>query len=391
MTSSRLVAALATAILSAAAVIPAANAGEASGAAAAAATSLTPAAIPRIGAPDGTGGEYSKSFRSMGTYFEIRVALDGAIAQDDARAAVDEAFEIVARLDTLLSTYKPDSEISIVNRNSGGGFTKVDPLVVAVLDSSLFYWNLTGGAFDVTVGPLMELWGFRGGRPRVPDRERLADALARVGASGLEIDRSGSSVRLGRPGAGLDLGGIGKGFALDRAADVLRSRGITNAMLNSGGNLLFMGSAGGRPWSAGIADPRSPESVIARFEPGASAVSTSGDYESYFIAGGVRYSHILDPRTGWPASGVRSATVIAPAATGADALSTAVLVMGAGPGMELVESIPGVEAVLITAPAGKGGAAGAEAPARLAVSSGLSGKLELLGGARLLTTPGVGR
>ncbi len=335
-------------------------------------------------------GEYYKSFHSMGTLFEITVALGGTIDRDAARAAVDEAFETVARLDSLLSTYKPDSDISIVNRNSGRGFTKVDPLVIAVLDSSLFYWSLTGGAFDVTVGPLMELWGFRGGEPRVPDPAQLAEALGSVGSSGIEIDRGASSVRLRHPGAELDLGGIGKGFALDRAADVLRRRGIRDAMLNSGGNLLFMGSAAGRPWRAGIADPRSPGGVVARFEPGPPAVSTSGDYESYFIADGVRYSHILNPKTGRPASGLRSATVIAPAATGADALSTAVFVMGAGPGMELAESVPGVEAVLIEA-AGEGGGAEPETPLYLEVSSGMSGRLELLGGARLLTSPGVRR
>jgi thiamine biosynthesis lipoprotein len=355
-----------------------------------------PIAVARAGAAGrpvdaaaGGSAEYAGSFRSMGTYFEIKVMLDGTITQADARAAVDDAFESVARLDSLLSTYKPDSDISIVNRNAGGAPTRVAPLVLAVLDSSLFYWKLTGGAFDVTVGPLMELWGFKGREPRVPAPERLAEALALVGASGVQIDRSASSVRLLRPGAELDLGGIGKGFALDRAADVLRVRGIANALLNSGGNLLFLGSAGGRAWKTGIADPRLPDRVVARFEPGACAVSTSGDYETYFIAGGVRYSHILDPKTGRPASGMKSVTVIAPAATAADALSTAVFVMGAGPGMELVESLPGVEAVLITESGGEG--TGSEAPLCLAVSSGLSGKLELLDGARLLTTPGVRR
>jgi thiamine biosynthesis lipoprotein len=384
MTSSPLFAALAAAVLSAWAAGPA-EAGSAE-------AGPAPAAAARTGAQGGRSGEYSKSFRSMGTYFEIRVPLgDGAIAPDEARAAVDEAFGVVARLDSLLSTYKPASDVSIVNRNSGGAPTKVDPFVIAVLDSSLFYWRSTGGAFDVTVGPLMRLWGFRGGEPRVPETKRIEETLARVGASGIEIDRSDSSVRLRQLGGELDLGGIGKGFALDRAADVLRRRGIADAMLNSGGNLLFMGTAGGRPWTTGIADPRSPDEVIARFEPGASAVSTSGDYESYFTACGVRYSHILDPRTGSPAFGLRSVTVVAPAATGADALSTAIFVMGAGPGMELVESMPGVEAVLVTESPCEGGGSGAEAPLCLAVSSGLSGKLEILGGARLLTTPRLGR
>ncbi len=331
---------------------------------------------------DGPGDRYSGRIFSMGTSFEIAVRLTAGVDSAAAARAVEEAFGTIAHLDSLLSTYLPESDISHINGGAGGGHVGVDPLVVAVLDSSLYYWELTGGAFDVTVGPLLELWGFRGGEPKVPGSGELAAALDLVGSSGLDLDPEGSSARLRRRGQKVDLGGIGKGFALDEAARALRSGGVSHAVLNSGGNLLFMGEASeGEPWKAGIAHPRSPGEVIAAFEASEVAVSTSGDYERFFVSDGVRYPHILDPRTGRPAAELSSVTVIAPSATGADALSTALVVLGAAEGMDLVESLPGVEAAIVEAPGGASGVL------HLSVSSGLAGRMEPKGEARLLTSP----
>lgn len=332
-------------------------------------------------------GQLSKSLYSMGTLFEITVITADGTGMDVLETAVDQAFESVARLDTLLSTYKPDSEISTINSRAGEGPVKVHPLVLAVLDSSLAYRRLTGGAFDPTVGPLLELWGFRGGVPRVPDAGELAAVLPLVDASGVELDKERCEVRLRRAGQALDLGGIAKGFALDQAAAALRRAGVENALLNFGGNLLFMGEASpGRPWRTGVVHPRISSKVIAKFAASDVAVSTSGDYENYFIAGGERYSHILDPRSGRPAAELCSVTVIAPAGTGSDALSTAIAVLGLEAGMELVESLSGVEAVIVTSPA-----AAASEQLHVYVSSGMAGRLEPAGGARLLTLPSSGR
>jgi thiamine biosynthesis lipoprotein len=332
-------------------------------------------------------GRFSKSFYSMGTLFEITVNTAGGGEAGTAGPAVERAFETVARLDTLLSAYKSYSEISTINRLAGGPFAQVDPLVIALVDSSIVFWRVTGGAFDPTVGPLLDLWGFRGGTPRVPDDAGLASVLPLVDASGVEIDGDRSQMRLKHKGQELDLGGIAKGFALDRAAYVLRRAGIENALLNFGGNLLFMGEASrGAAWRAGIAHPRSSGEIVATFSASDVAVSTSGDYENFFISDGLRYSHIMDPRTGRPAAGLCSATVIASAGTASDALSTAIVVLGPGPGMKLVESIDGVEAVIIlTSDLESPG------PIRLYVSSGLIGSLEPSPGARLLTLPHPGR
>lgn len=350
------------------------------------------AGAPGPGGPAAGTDTYSKSAYSMGTLVEITVRLTEDTRKAEASLAVSEALEAVTALDSLLSTYKPHSQISVLNRISGGRALEVDPRVMAVLDSSLHYWKLTGGAFDITVGPLLDLYGFKGGAPSLPESGDLSRALALVDASGIELDRDAGSARLRRAGQKLDLGGIGKGFALDLAAEALKRRGISHAMLNFSGNLLFMGEAWpGTPWTAGVAHPRVQGTVIASFEARDVAVSTSGDYENYFTYDGRRYSHILDPRTGLPAGDLSSVTVIAPSASGADALSTAIAVMGPVAGMELIESLRGVEAILVPAPNRESpGSAGGES-VYLLISSGLSGALEAAEGVRMLTSSPRGR
>jgi thiamine biosynthesis lipoprotein len=332
-------------------------------------------------------GRLSRSAYSMGTLLEIAVGVSDGADSSSYGVAVDRAFAEVARLDTLLSTYKPCSEITTVNNRAGGRAVKVDPLVLAVLDSSVAYWRLTGGAFDPTVGPLLDIWGFKSASPRVPAAAELDSALSLVDAALLELDAERGEARLRVPGQKLDLGGIAKGYALDRAALELRNAGVKSALLNFGGNLLFMGEAlEGTPWSAGVAHPRFPDRIVAKLKARDVAVSTSGDYENYFVSGGERYSHILDPRTGRPATELCSATVVARTGTGSDALSTALVALGPRAGMELVESLPGVEAVIILS-------AGVDnqGPLRLYVSSGLRESLEPAEGARLLTMPPSGR
>jgi thiamine biosynthesis lipoprotein len=342
---------------------------------------------PAFGGGDAVPDRLTKSLHCMGTLFEITVSAPGESAAAAAGPAMDRAFETVARLDTLLSTYKPYSDISAVNLYAGGEPVEVDPLALAVLDSSITYWRLTGGAFDPTVGPLLDLWGFRGGRPRVPGPDEISSALGLVSAATIELDSPAGTARLPAVGQKLDLGGIAKGYALDHAAKALLRAGIGNALLNFGGNLLFMGEApGGAPWRAGVAHPRSPGLVVAAFPARDVAVSTSGDYENFFVAGGDRYSHIMDPRSGRPSSDICSATVIAPAGTGSDALSTAIVVLGLRPGMQLVESVPGVEAAVITLDDVE-----APEPLRIYVSSGLVDRLEPAAGVRLLTIPPSGR
>jgi thiamine biosynthesis lipoprotein len=341
-----------------------------------------------IGPADaGEGKRLSRTLYSMGTILEITAG-----AQDESEAAafdpaVDRAFASVAHLDTLLSTYKPYSEISAINGRAGAGRTKVHPLVLAVLDSSISYWRLTGGAFDPTVGPLLDLWGLKGGPPRVPTEGELGATVPLVDAGALKVDVGAGEVWLEREGQKIDLGGIAKGFALDRASRALRDAGIKNALLNFGGNLLFLGEAEkGEPWRAGIAHPRSSGDVVAGFPARDVAVSTSGDYENFFLFEGERYSHILDPRAGTPAAELCSATVIAPAGTGSDALSTAVVVLGPEVGMKLVESLPGVEAVIILSRD-----VDSPGPLPLYVSSGLVEVVKPAAGARLLTIPPTGR
>jgi thiamine biosynthesis lipoprotein len=208
--------------------------------------------------------------------------------------------------------------------------------------------EMTGGAFDITWAALWGLWDFRSPHPTVPDSAEAARRAALVDYRKVEIDDAAGTVRLAAPGMKIGLGGIAKGYALDLAARALRTSGVTDFLILGGGQVYAGGRKNGRPWTVGIRDPRGAATdYFATVGVTDVSVSTSGDYESYFILNGIRYHHILDPRTGMPARGLRSATVISPDATLADALSTALIVMGPRPGMALVERLSNVEAVLV--------------------------------------------
>ena len=271
----------------------------------------------------------------------------------EAAAAV---FRIFRDVEARMSEWKESSPLSAVNRAAGGEPVPVPEELRRVLRRALDIARLTDGAFDPTWAALWGLWDFRAAEPRVPDAEEIARRAALVDWTRVEIDDSAETVRLAEPGMVLGLGGIAKGWALDRAEEELRRRGFDSFLLTVGGQVMAGGlrhtdgghTGGRRPWRVGIRDPRgSPDDFFARVPVTDASLSTSGDYESFFVVDGVRYHHILDPRTGRPARGLRSATVISPDATLADALSTALMVMGRERGMALVEELPEVEAVLV--------------------------------------------
>jgi thiamine biosynthesis lipoprotein len=226
--------------------------------------------------------------------------------------------------------------------------------------------ELTGGAFDVTWAALWGLWDFRAAEPRVPPADEVARRARLVDYRRVELDEAAGTVRLPEAGMAIGLGGIAKGYALERAAAALRARGLESFLLVSGGQVYAAGDRAGRgAWRVGIRDPRGgPEDLFARLELRDASASTSGDYESFFLADGVRYHHILDPRTGRPARGLRSATVVSGDPVLADALSTGIFVMGPEAGLALAERLPDVEAVLI------------DDDGRVLVTSGLEDELE---------------
>ncbi len=282
----------------------------------------------------------------LGTTCTITVYARGA------EEAVDAAFARIAQVEDRMTVNGDDSEVIEVNRAAGVKPVRVSPDTFTVIARGLEFSRLGDGAFDVTVGPLVKLWGIGTAAARVPSTREIHDALDLVGWRDVELSTKQSTVFLKRPGMALDLGAIAKGYAADEASRILREHGVTDALINLGGNVLTVGrKPDGSPWRIGAQNPEQPRGThIGIVETGPMAVVTSGSYERYFEAGGKRYHHILDTRTGFPVSNGLSAVMIVTAdSTTADGYSTLVFALGLEKGRALVERSAGaVEALFIT-------------------------------------------
>lgn len=264
---------------------------------------------------------------AMGSTWSIAV-----YGQDRARMeeAVDAAFEEVRRLDGMLSNYKPDSELSEVNRKSAELPVKVSREFFDLLAACIEYSRESEGAFDITVGPLMKVWGFYKGSGHLPRRGEVRGALASVGYRNIILDRGRQTVRFARRGVELDAGGIGKGYAVDRMVEVLRRSGIDTALVSAAGSSIYgLGAPPGeKGWKVDIRDPKDERKTVAQVFLQNNSMSTSGNYEKFFYADGRTYAHIMDPRTGFPAQGVLSVSVIAPRTIDSEAWTKPLFVNG---------------------------------------------------------------
>lgn len=275
-----------------------------------------------------------------------------AVVSQDARlayAALDAAFDEMARLEAMMSAFRKDSELHRLNEEASRHPVTVSHELFQVIELSLHISQVTRGAFDITVGPLMDLWRFYKNEKTLPSSQALQDVLSRVGYRHVVLSSKDRSVFFAVPGMALDLGGIAKGFAIDRAVNVLKGHGMAAALVNAGGDILAYGTKpGGQPWRVGLQHPRDSRELLAVLTMSDMAMVTSGDYERYFLVDGKRYSHIIDPRSGFSARETASVTVMAESAAYADGLATGILVLGVEAGMALVESLPGVHALIIT-------------------------------------------
>jgi FAD:protein FMN transferase len=271
----------------------------------------------------------------MGTYVEV--------SSGDKRAA-RIVFDEMKRLEGLLSKYDPRSEVSQLNKT---GKISAGPDLYYLLTKAKEYWFATDGAFDITVGPLMDLWGFTSKKFRQPSDDDIRQALKLVGTNKIIFHPADNVVEFNVPGMETDLGAIGKGYAVDCAVKALRAAGVRSCLINAGGQVYGLGTKAGRPWRVAIQDPRGGEPKCF-FELSDQSASTSGDYEQYFIAGDKRFSHIMDPRAGSPVdSGVIAVTVVAANGLTADFLSTSMAVMGKLKGTELLKRFPDSRAQFI--------------------------------------------
>lgn len=263
----------------------------------------------------------------MGTVFEIE-AYGGSANQ--TAAAIEEAFQAIRQADAILSDYRDDSELSRLNREGSRGFVELSPDLYGVLQSSVEYSRATDSAFDVTVGPLVDTWRRASKQDHWPEDAELRRVRSLVGFGRLQFDAVRQAARFEQPGMRVDFGGIGKGWAIDRAAEVLRVRGIKRALLSAGTSSVYaVGTPPGESaWKIAIRHPLREDEALTVVALRDESLSTSASYEQDDEIAGRPYSHILDPRTGLPAEGMWSTTVIAPTASESDAFSTATFVLG---------------------------------------------------------------
>ncbi len=287
---------------------------------------------------------HSASADKMGTRMVVQLwHEDPAVAQQLLAAAMAE-FD---RIEEAMSTYRENSEISAVNRDAAGQAVVVSQELFDLIARAVDLGAQTGGAFDITYDSVGQLYDYRAGQR--PDAEAINARLAAIDYRLVQLDESARSIHFAREGVRINLGGIAKGHAVEAVIDQLRAAGVQHALATAGGDTRLLGDRRGKPWIVGIRDPDDEQGLVTRLALQDEAISTSGDYERFFDdADGQRYHHILQPATGSPARGLRSVTVLGPDATVTDGLSTSVFVLGAEAGLQLIEALPGYEAVLVS-------------------------------------------
>jgi thiamine biosynthesis lipoprotein len=285
-------------------------------------------------------GWFKREEAIMGTAIVVELWAD---SRAEGQAAIDAVMAEMHRIDRAMSPHKPESELSRINREAGRGPVRLSAEMAALIGRAIEFSRWSDGAFDITYASVGQLYDYRAGV--APDDAAVAAARQAIGWQELLLD--GATLRFGQPGMRIDLGGFAKGHAVDRSIAILRERGIANAMVSAGGDSHLLGDHRGRPWMIAVRDPRREGGAAAVLPLQDVAVSTSGDYERFFVKGGVRHHHLIDPRTGRSPSGVRSVTIVADDGLTSEALSKTVFVLGRERGLALIESVPGVDAVVV--------------------------------------------
>ena len=286
--------------------------------------------------------EIRRSQLMMGTVVEI---VAGGQEIESLESAVDAAFAEIKRLDKLLSRHHQKSDVTRLSESNRGSKVAVETIEIIAL--GLDVAQRSGGAFDLTLGRLKALWGFDQETPTVPEQAALSAALNGIGPTALTLQSQQVNKRA--PHLQVDLGGIAKGYAVDRAIAVLKEHGVVSAAVNAGGDMYLLGQRPERSWRIGIQHPRQKNTVLETVQVHDQAVVTSGDYERFFEQDGVRYHHIFDPQTGLPARGCQSVTIIADSVALGDALATAVFVLGPEAGLQLLTEYPQAEGLIVAA------------------------------------------
>lgn len=289
---------------------------------------------------------YKRSLILMGTTFEIT-----AISEDEERAkrSIKAAIEEIRRIEKLISSWDVNSQTSLINRNAGVKPVVIDKELFDLIKRSIKVSELTEGAFDVSYAAVDKIWKFDGSMTILPTDFEVSASVSKIDYKNISLDETKSSVFLKHEGMKIGFGGIGKGYAANKAMQVMKSMGISGGVVNASGDLITWGKQENNgDWRIGISDPKNPDKILAWLVVSEMAVITSGDYEKYFMSEGKRYAHIIDPRTGYPTTGIKSVTIVCPNAELADALATSVFVLGEKDGISLINELKGIEGLLIT-------------------------------------------
>lgn len=286
-----------------------------------------------------------KTLKLMGTRFEITVVAPN---EDIGYINIDEAVSEIKRIEKIISSWDEGSETSLINKNAGIKAVKVSPELFGLIERAKKISEITDGAFDVSYASMDNIWKFDGSMDRAPSEKAIQQSIAKIGHQKIILDAKEQTVFLSEVGMRIGFGAIGKGYAADRAKELLISKQVKGGIINASGDLTTWGTkVTGEKWLVGIANPMSKDKVFSWLPVVESSVATSGNYEKYIVLNGEKYSHIIDPRTGYPTRGINSVSVFAKHAELCDALATAVFIMGKDSGIHLINQIDGVEVVVV--------------------------------------------
>jgi thiamine biosynthesis lipoprotein len=286
-----------------------------------------------------------RTTKLMGSRFDITV-----VAKDEATANhyIDKAVKEITRIENLISSWNPSSQTSKINSSAGVYPVKVDQELIDLIERSITISKITDGAFDISYASIDKLWKYDGSMNAMPSKEDIENSVAKIGYQNIVLDKKNQTVFLKLEGMKIGFGAIGKGYAADKVRSMLKAEGVESGIINASGDLTTWGTQpDGSDWKVGITNPLNKDNIFSWFSVVNAAVATSGNYEKYVTFNGLKYSHIIDPRTGYPATGILSVTIFAPSAELCDGLATSVFITGVETGLNMINQIKGVECIII--------------------------------------------
>lgn len=288
---------------------------------------------------------FHKTVKLMGSRFDITVVAENKLEAD---GFIEMAISEISRIEKLISSWDPDSQTSAINKNAGIQEVQVDKELFNLIERALKISKLTDGAFDISYASMDKIWKFDGSMTEKPSEEAIKKSVEKIGYKNILLNKEKSTVFLAKEGMKIGFGAIGKGYAADKTKALLIEKGVKAGIINASGDMNTWGKQpDGKSWMVAITNPLNKEKAFSWLPIDNSAIVTSGNYEKFVRFGTVRYSHIIDPRTGYPTTGIISATILSPSAEIADALATAVFVMGVDVGLDFINQLKGVECILV--------------------------------------------